>query len=727
MHLSALIKGGGRWGQRRLALAGALLLSAGIVSPAQAAPQTPAASSKRLGRIVAVTEAPTIDGVLNEAVWGKAEVLTHFVQRVPHYGEPASGETEIRLLHDEKYIYVGACMQQDPATIRRNKLRHRDSVFLDDTIEVVFDTFHDQRRGYIFLTNPNGAKHDTQVDGIRQYNDNWDEVWDVRTSLQPDGWCAEFRIPIRILRFPPGHDVWGFNVQRRIQANKEWDYWAPIPPQYDISNLSLAGEVSGFAELRQQRNLQVIPALVSTRLQTEAPNGASYELKPSLDLKYVLGANLTLDMTANTDFAQVEADETQVNLTRFSLFFPEKREFFLESARIFDFGVQRDTEIFFSRRIGIAEGQEVPIMGGARLTGKVGPYELGLLNMQTKDSPVQAATNYTALRARRGLSGRSTVGAIFTNVSRPDYKNHVLGLDADLWLSPNVELQGFVAGVQGTGIGSPAYAHQVRFDYQTDPWGITLWEKTVDPDFDPGIGFVQRQDIRDWTGELRRRFRLNRSWSRTLDLTGSLTYLTDVGNQLRTRLASFQVSDELPTGDLFRFTYERQFEQLTEDFAIRPDLGIVIPLAAYPFERSTISWQSEQSRRFVADSSFSWGSFFGGQRQEVSAGNTYYLSRHFDTGWEYEYNRVRLPAGNFSTSLARARINYNYNSNIGVSGLLQWNSTTQDFSANIRFRILYGHDSNIFFVYNERQTDEDTGWVLGQRALIFKLTYRLYL
>lgn len=697
------------------------------MGPAHASGPSPESLAKRRAHIVKVTEAPAIDGVLDEGVWREAEVLTDFVQRVPHYGEPASDATEIRLLRDERYIYVGACMRQEPATIRRNKLRHRDSIFLDDTIEVVFDTFHDQRRGYIFLANPNGAKHDTQVDGIRRYNDSWDEVWDVQTSLQPDGWCAEFRIPVRVLRFQPGRDVWGFNVQRRIQAKKEWDYWAPIPPQYDISHLGLAGEISGFGDLRQQRNLQVIPALVSTRLQTAAAGDVSYTLKPSFDLKYVLGANLTLDMTANTDFAQVEADETQVNLTRFSLFFPEKREFFLESARIFNFGVQRDTEIFFSRQIGIAEGQEIPILGGARLTGKLGPYELGLMTMQTKESLEQPATNYTALRARRALSGRSTLGAIFTNVSRTGHKNHVLGLDADLWLSPNIELQAFVAGVQGTGIGSPAFAHQLRFDYQTDPWGLTLGQKTVGPDFDPGIGFVRRQDIRDWTGELRRRFRFNRPWSRTLDLTASLTYLTDVGNLLQTRLASFEVSDELPTGDQLSFTYERQFEQLTEDFEIRPDLGIVIPLAAYRFERSTISWQSERSRRLVADSSFSWGSFFGGNRQELGVGNTYYFSRQFDAGWEYEYNRVRLPAGNFSTSLARIRINYNFDSNIGVSGLLQWNSITQDFSANIRLRILYGRDSNFFFVYNERRTDEAAGWELSQRALIFKLTYRLYL
>ncbi len=649
------------------------------------------------------------------------------MQRVPNYGEPASEPTEMRLLRDDQYIYVGACMQQDPGSIRRNKLRHRDFIPSDDTIEVVFDTFHDGRRGYIFLTNPNGAKHDTQVDGIREYNDDWDEVWEVRTSLRADGWCAEFRIPVRVLRFEPGRDVWGFNVQRRLQAKKEWDYWAPIPPQYDISHLGLAGELSGFADLRQQRNLQVVPALVATRLESQGAGEVSYELKPSLDAKYVMGSNLTLDLTANTDFAQVEADETQVNLTRFSLFFPEKREFFLESARIFDFGVRRDTEIFFSRRIGIAQGEEVPLLGGARLTGTLGPYELGLMMMQTKDSPEQPETNYTAARVRRALTGRSTVGAIFTNVSGSGQSNRVLGVDTSLWLSPNVEVTGFLAGVEGTGIGARAYAHQLSVNYQTDPWGISFGEKTVGPGFDPGIGFVRRRDIRDWSGALRRRYRLNRPWSRALDLTAEVSYLTDVDNRLLTRLLSFEVSDELPSGDEFSFRYERQFEQLTEDFQIQSDPLVVIPQAAYRFDRARLSWQSEASRRLVADASFSWGSFFGGRRQDLSVGNTYYFHRQFDASWEVEHNRVQVPAGDFTTSLARMRLNYNYNSNIGVGGLLQWNSSTDEFSANIRLRILYGRDSDVFFVYNERQTNEAGGWVLTQRALIFKLTYRLYL
>jgi hypothetical protein len=223
------------------------------------------------------------------------------------------------------------------------------------------------------------------------------------------------------------------------------------------------------------------------------------------------------------------------------------------------------------------------------------------------------------------------------------------------------------------------------------------------------------------------RYRLNRSWSRTLGLTAEVSYLTDVDNRLLACLAAFEVSDELPSGDEFSFRYERQFEQLTEDFEIQSDPSIVIPLAAYRFDRGTVSWQSEASRRLVTEAAFSRGSFFGGQRHDLSVGNTYYFHRQFDAGWEVEHNRGQLTGGDFTTSLARVRLNYNSNSNVGVGGLLQWNSTTDEFSANIRLRILYGRDSDVFFVYNERQLAEAGGWRLAQQALIFKITYRLYL
>ncbi len=709
---------------RRASVQGVLpFLAVGIFAVAVLAAADP--SKTRHAHVVKITKPPVIDGLLDDPVWREAEVLTDFVQRIPYSDVPATAVTEIRLLRDDHNIYAAAYMKQDPATITHNKLRHEDSPFLDDTIELIFDTFHDHLRGSVFLTNPNGAKLDTQIDGYKGFNDDWNEVWDVRTTIQPDGWCAEYRIPVRVLRFQPGRDVWGLQVQRRIQYNQENDYWSPVPKQYDHSHLGYSGDISGFADLRQPRNLQVIPALVPTRLQSAELTDPKYDLEPSLDVKYVMGSNMTLDLTANTDFAQVEADDTQVNLTRFSLFFPEKREFFLESASLFDFGVAKDTQIFFSRRIGIAEGQAVPIWGGARLTGKIDRFDVGFMTMETKDSPVQEATNYSVVRVRRGLRGRSTLGAIFTNASRAGYDNHVFGVDTSLYLTSNLRLKGFIAATRGSGITGNAVAHNLALDYQTDPLSLTLSGKTVGAGFDPGIGYVKRENIRDLTATARRRWRLNRDWSRNVDLTGGFTYLTDTDSRLLTRLASLQASNVLPSGSHLDFTLSRTFEQLTQDFKIMP--SVIIPLAAYGFQTQTINWQSATSRRLSYKSSFSRGSFYGGNQKEVVLSNTIHYSRHLRTTAEYQYDRVRLPQGNFSTSVARLRVNYAFNPDVSINGLLQWNSTTQEFSANIVLRILYARDSNIYFVYNERRIDNSTGWMLGQRAEIFKITYRLYL
>ncbi len=289
-------------------------------------------------------------------------------------------------------------------------------------------------------------------------------------------------------------------------------------------------------------------------------------------------------MTVNTDFAQVEADDTQVNLTRFSLFFPDKREFFLESAGIFDFGLERNGQLFFSRRIGIAEGQSAPILGRGRLTGKVGPYSIGMMSMQTRNTDVQASSNYTAVRGRRDFAERSTVGAILTTVTREGYDNRAAGVDATLWFTPALQLKSFVAVTEGSDIDDRALSHYGSLSYQTDPWGLSAAEKSTEGNFQPGLGYIRRTDIRELTGSVRRRYRLNRPWSRNIDFTGSIAYLTDVDERLLTREQEFDITNVRPTGDQVRDSLPRQFEQLTEPFRIMPN--VTIPLDARLLEDS---------------------------------------------------------------------------------------------------------------------------------------------
>jgi hypothetical protein len=270
-----------------------------------------------------------------------------------------------------------------------------------------------------------------------------------------------------------------------------------------------------------------------------------------------------------------------------------------------------------------------------------------------------------------------------------------------------------------------AFAYNATVSYLTDPWTVSAGQKSVGAGFDPGIGFVRRDDIRDYNGAVRRRWRPNRAWSRSVDLAGEFSYLTDLEGRLLTRIAAVQVTNTLPSGDHFDVGFEKDFEQLTEDFTIREP--IVIPMSAYGFHRGTISGATTPSRPLSASGAFSWGGFYDGTQKQFRLGSTVHFNHHFNTTLNYEHNDVRLPGGSFTSTIGRLRLNYNHNPNASVSCLIQYNSSTREFSANIVFRLIYARDSNIYFVFNERQTDTRTGWLLGQRATIFKMTYRLYL
>jgi hypothetical protein len=282
-----------------------------------------------------------------------------------------------------------------------------------------------------------------------------------------------------------------------------------------------------------------------------------------------------------------------------------------------------------------------------------------------------------------------------------------------------------VASTQGSEISGNPLAHNAALEYLTDPLNLAVSAKTVGAGFDPAVGYVKREDIRDFSATARRRWRPNKEWSRNVDLAGSFTYLSDTEGRLLTRLASIQASNVLPSGSHLDFTLSRTFEQLTQDFRIMP--SVVIPLAAYGFQTQKLNWQSATSRRVSFKTSYQWGSFYGGKQKEAILSGTVHFSRHFRSVAEYQYDRVHLPGGHFDTSVARLRVNYTFKPGISVNSLLQWNSTAQEFSANIVLRIMYARDSNIYFVYNERRIDQPTGWLLGQRAEIFKITYRLYL
>src|SRR5438552_4417392 len=457
---------------------------------------------------VRIDQAPRLDGVLDDQVWQKAAVIQEFTQQEPREGAPASERTEVRVLYDGRSLLIGVhAFDANPQGIVATEMRRDSDRLLDeDNFELIVDTFDDSRNGYMFVTTPLGAKLEQQISEEGEgnlhgtnsnVNRNWDGVWDAAARRTADGWTAEISIPTATLRFKDGEEqTWGVNFMRNIRRNNEQVFWAPIPKAQGLTRVSLAGTLMGLRSLSQGLDLKFKPFLVTgVRHQQPASlsSRTSFLHDYGFDSRYGLTSGLNLDVTYNTDFAQVEVDQQQVNLTRFDLFFPEKRDFFLENAGMFDFGAARETEIFFSRRIGIDESsEEIPIDAGARLSGHAGRYELGFLSMKTREvRGVAPANEFTVARVKRQLPNRSSVGLIAVNRQslthfegkRPF--NHTFGTDAVVGLGRYINWQNYYARTQSPGLTRGAHAGLSSFRYDDSHHQASVAYREVGPDFNP--------------------------------------------------------------------------------------------------------------------------------------------------------------------------------------------------------------------------------------------------
>jgi hypothetical protein len=712
-----------------------VLLAAGAVRLA-AMQNSEAVHDQYRYRTMYVETPPSIDGDLSDSAWERAEVIDLLVQQTPHFGEPATERTEIRVVYDSEAIYVAAyCYEKDPSKRVANVLAYRDDQIhgKDDVIRISFDTFHDHRRAYAFSVNALSTKNEGYVDN-RTFNHDWNEVWDVRSRIQEDGWSTEFRIPFRMLRFPAGENqVWGFNINRRVRHNNEQDYWAPHPPPFQLYGVEYYGHLEGISPNQPGRNLQVLPYVTTQVNRTRGEGGVDPETEWGGDMKLVLGTKATLDLTYNTNFAQVEVDDQQTNLTRFSLFFPEKREFFLESSQVFDYGIQREAQLFFSRRIGLAGGEPVPILGGARMTGKLGALDFGLISTQTEGTAAAPNTNLSAARLRWNLADRSYVGGIFTSVSSDLRENRAFGPDALFWLSRNWKWESFLATVDDPSLSKQPVSYSSALNYNTDLWEFNARTLYVDDQFNPALGFVRRQNIRRQNANLRRGWRLNQPWSRKIDFTGDLSYTTDRQGEPDTKGWSLQASNELESGDQLTFSVEGNFERLgpEDGFVINEREAIEVPPGDYTFNRWSVGYQGHTGRRFSANVSVNGGDFYDGTRTGLNLSGTFRPSPRLLLNGDYELNRIALPRGDFSTHLWRARVSVPFTARAQTDIFIQWNSLNQDgereLNTQVRFRLTYGRDSNLFLVFTDQKREAGDGRIARDQALLMKLTYRLFL
>jgi hypothetical protein len=690
---------------------------------------------------VKINSPPKIDGSLEQDIWNQANPAINFIQKQPNEGKPATEKTEVRVLYDNNNLYIGVmCFDSDPKKIIANdKRRDSSDIYNNDHFQIMLDTFHDRRNGYIFIINPLGAKLDLQVrkEGKPEggyhianpnINVNWDGVWEVSTEINEKGWSAEIEIPLVTLRFNENSkEGWGINFLRNIRRKNEESTWAPLPRNFNLYKISMAGDLKGIEGLKKGLNLQIKPFFLAGGISNRDEFGiltTEGKIDGGIDLKYGVTSNLTLDLTANTDFSQVEADDEQINLTRFSLYFPEKREFFLENAAIFSIGSPDDAMIFFSRRIGISESaEEIPLLGGIKLAGKAGRFNVGLINLQAQSKAEMPGNNFTVLRVSRDILGKSSVGFMMTNrdseISR-DY-NRAFCLDGDFIIGKNFSMSGYYALTFTPELLGENRAAKLRFQWISDLFDIYGYYFDIQENFNAEMGFVKRTGLRRAQTHIGFTPEPNIRGVKRLDSHVWFAYTADQDNNLLLREEHVHTVVTFINGGHIGFQWNQSHEFVDYPFHIQED--VTLPIGIYTYRYWQADFSTDKSRNLYTSSSYRWGGFYSGLSKilNISAGLRPIPS--FSGEISFIYNDIDLPEGNFSNHLLRGRFIYNFSTRLALMSLLQWNGDTDEVNMNIRLNFIHKPGSDLFVVYNERRLMEGLETGIMDRTVAVKFTY----
>jgi hypothetical protein len=730
----------------RRRLLGLLLPAVLGTSPRTADAQADARPSVRAVRLPDGAGAIQVDGILSEPAWQSTQVATGFRQREPLEGEPATEATEVRIVYDGTTLYVGVLARdRDPDRVI-SRILQRDRVMLaeqffgepifagDDGVAVLLDPFHDHRNAVLFATNPNGAEFDALItDEGREFNIDWRGVWEVRAQRTPEGWSAEFAIPFRTLRFPAAsiEQTWGLNVVRMIRRKNEevlWSAWSRS--NEGLQRVSRAGHLEGLVDLpRPGLNAEVKPYLLVGGLQEVDSLGvrdSDPELKLGGDLKFEVTSGLVLDLTLNTDFAQVEVDDEQVNLTRFSLFFPEKRDFFLENAGIFEFGARGVFEpppflLFFSRQIGIHDDGVVPMIGGVRLTGRVGGQTVGLLNVVTDQAFDQPATNFAVARVKRDIGGANYVGGMLTDRRTKDGWNTAGGADFSWWPASALNVQGFVAGTGTSGPGGDDWAYRVALDYNQSTWGVSAGQLFVGPEAVADMGFITRENIRRSQSLVRLTPRPPVAGLRKIDVFLNGEYITRPDGVLQDWGAGIAVSPEWNSGENLALYAFPGFTRLDEEFELTDD--IFIPPGDYDGGQYGFFANSSPNRPVRLDLNGSWQPFYDGTLVNLASAVTVNPDPHLALTAGYAYNDAKTPFGDVRADIGTLRVSYAFSTRVFLNALVQYNGLDDELSANIRFNFIHRPGSDLFIVLNEVRGSSQSIWDFDNRGAVVKITY----
>ena len=703
------------------------------------------ASGKATVRAVRIATPLKIDGHLDEAVFKEVPPASDFIQNDPKEGAPATEKTDVWVFFDKDNVYVVArCWETHPDQIIANEMRRDNTnIVQNDQFAFGFDTFHDRRNMLFFEISAAGGRIDGQVTNERQVSLDWNPIWDVKTGRFEGGYVVEAAVPFKSLRYNPGtQQVWGVQFRRHNMLKNEYSYLTPIPASVGSQGhfrAAMAATLVGIEVPPGGKNLDIKP-YVRGNLSTDRLVRPAVENDlggdVGVDAKYAVTRSLLADLTVNTDFAQVEADEQQVNLTRFSLFFPEKRDFFLENGGIFAFGATTTTAnvasdvplLFYSRSIGLANGREVPIRGGGRLSGKVGRFTLGALNVETgaEDVTNTRPTNFSVLRLKRDILRRSSVGMMLTNRSIDTAgrdASQAYGADSNFSFGPDLALSGFWAQSKSSGTATNPNTYRAFLDYNADRYGAQAEHLAVERGFNAQMGFSRRLDMRKELGMFR--FSPRPKKSKLIRKYLYQATFTNIDNNttghLESRLTTGHFETQFQSSDLFFVEFNKQHEFLPAPFRIAS--GVTLPIGDYDFQSGKIGYNFGRQRNLSANISLEQGSFYDGNKTTfaVSSGRLN-VGPQISVEPSVTGNRVDVSRGRFTQRLVTSRVTYTLSPLAFVSALIQYNEASQTLAANVRFRWEYRPGSEMFLVFNSQGDTLAPGFPdLQNRSIVFKI------
>ena len=697
------------------------------------------------------TLTPILDGdIINDSAWSNIDAITLFTQKTPDEGQAISEKTVVKVMYSDKFFFVAViAYDRDPNKIIVSDTRRDSPLNNSDSFSFIIDTFHDYQTGYLFGTNPAGIEYDAQITGGGEsgsmtrrfsvgtgggFNVNWDAVWEVKSKRGDYGWSAEFAIPFKTLRYKKIDDQsWGINFERVIGRKKEEAHWSPIPRQFTMNRLISAGTLTSM-NVPNARNIKIMPYLLgqNNKIKNETQSSDS-DGNFGLDAKVSIGSTMTLDLTYNTDFAQVEADDQQINLDRFSLFFPEKRAFFLENAGLFSLGTGGgysgpDIEMFFSRRIGVGpSGEPVPILGGGRLTGTVGGMKIGLLSMGTKAvKGITDANQYSLFRLKKELPNRTHFGGMVTALNHggaEGYLNQSYSLDSQIGIGQLSKFIFFGAITETPGMNNDnAYAYRFELARDTKQISTSMSYNEVGANFNPEMGYLKRENYRKWSGRIFTRFRPQNKF-------GILELRPHINFDGYWKLDGFQESGRWHIDNHWEFRSGFQIhtgtnlvrEGVIEEFEIAD--SVIVPKGIYDDQELQIMIMTDPSKSISFSSMNRIGGFFGGDRINVTPTVRFRFKDKITSELSMNYNNVKLPFGNFTTNLIRARITYAFTPKMYVQSLIQYNSRSDQWSMNGRFTWQQSAATGLYLVYNHIQDYDGIPIESSTKSFVIKYSY----